>query len=146
MALNLLLDRRLTSGHLDCRLVLLHRCFAAVLRSQRTVAGRSDWLARLHFRWAIRLTRHPRNTQEVLLSGSWLEVPTRTIIINDISSNSAGICYAHTISMIFPWLRTNGALRHRKICWKHSILTEVAGLIRGSDWGYSVGLYKVQYR
>lgn len=101
MALNLLLDRRLTSGHLDCRLVLLHRCFAAVLRRQRTVAGRSDWLARLDFDWAIRLTRHPRNTREVLLFGSWLEVPTTRIIVSGISSD---FCHALTISMIFPWL------------------------------------------
>jgi hypothetical protein len=100
MALNLLLDRRLTSGHLDCRLVLLHRCLAAVLRRQRTVAGRSDWLARLDFGWAIRLTRHPRNTREVLLFGSWLEVPTTSIIVSGVYECAGVLSCTHNLNYL----------------------------------------------
>lgn len=75
MNLDLLLDRRLTSDRLDLRFVLLHHYSGAVLGRQRTVAGRSDWVARLDFDWAIRLTRHPRSMRAVLLFGSWLGVP-----------------------------------------------------------------------
>jgi hypothetical protein len=113
MALDLLLDGRLASDHFDHCLVLLHRCSAAVLRGQRAVAGRSDWVARLDFDWAIRLTRHLRSTQAVLPFGSWWEVPITSTIVSGVPTQLAGICHGLTISMIFPWLRENGALRYR---------------------------------
>lgn len=142
MALNLLLDGRVTKDRLDRRFVLLHHCSAAVLGRQRTVAGRSDWVARLGFDWAIRLTRHPRSKLGVLPFGSWLGVPATTLSVAGLLISPKDLSHAHTISMIFPWVRVKGALMHRKICRKHSILTEVADLIRDRIAEYSMPLYE----
>lgn len=69
------------------------------------MAGRSDWVARLDFDWAIRLTRHLRSTQAVLPFGSWWEAPITSTIVSGVPTQLAGICHGLTISMIFPWLR-----------------------------------------
>lgn len=138
MVLDLLFGRHLTLHRLGRRVVLLQYS-AAGLRRQGAAIGMSELDVRFGFGWAIGLTRRPKSTLAVLPCGSSWGVPAGEIVSIRHSTRHFTRWHGHlTISSTLPLLRVNGALTHRKICRKHSMLTTQGNRLsnRGSDAGF----------